>query len=177
MNRRILWITRTAITTALLIVLQAATASLGQLVTGSLVNLMLIVGVMIGGLYSGLTVAVLSPIMAKLLGIGPLWELIPFIILGNLVLVLCWHLLANRHYAAQTLVHAVAAVIAACLKCLTLYLGIVQVAIPFLLNLQALQATAISAMFSIPQLFTALIGGGVAILILPLLKKALKSEG
>ena len=90
------WITRTAVFIALLIVLQMATAPLGNiLITGSIVNLLLIISVMTCGLASGLSVAVISPVMAKLLGIGPLWSLIPFIAAGNIVLVLLWHFIGN----------------------------------------------------------------------------------
>ncbi len=95
---KIQWITRTAILIALLVVLQAATTPLGTtIVTGSVVNMLLIVSVMIGGLASGLTVAVISPVLAKLVGIGPLWTLIPFIILGNITLVSLWHIFGNRN--------------------------------------------------------------------------------
>ena len=174
-NRKVLWITQTGITMALLIVLQAATAPLNNtMITGSLVNLMLVVSVMIGGLTSGITVALLSPIFAKLFGIGPLWTLIPFISLGNIVLVLCWHLLGNKRYAALAIVRSVAALAAAIAKSVTLYLGVVQVAIPMLLQLPAPQAAVISGMFSFPQFITALIGGGLAIVVIPLLKKAVK---
>jgi hypothetical protein len=90
MNGKVLWITRTAVFIALLIVMQAATSSLGQYVTGSIVNLILIVSVMTCGYLSGIAVAIVSPIFAKLLGIGPLWSLIPFIALGNIAIVLIW---------------------------------------------------------------------------------------
>lgn len=74
MNKKTLWITRTAALTALLVVLQASTAALGStLVTGTVVNLLLIISVMTCGAASGLSVAVLSPVLAKLIGIGPLW--------------------------------------------------------------------------------------------------------
>ncbi len=172
MNKKVLWITQTAIAVALLIVMQAVTAPLGNtLLTGSIVNLILIVSVMIFGLASGLTVAAISPIFAKLFGIGPLWELIPFIMLGNMVLVLLWWLIGNRTFAKPPVPYIVTAVVAAAGKFLTLYAGVVLVAIP-LLNLPDKQAGVISAMFSFPQLFTALIGGALAVLILPLLKKA-----
>ncbi|MEA5016591.1 MAG: hypothetical protein VB099_18720 [Candidatus Limiplasma sp.] len=169
MKKNVLWITQTAIAIALLIVMQAVTASMGQLVTGSIVNLILIVSVMIFGLASGLAVSALSPIFAKLLGIGPLWELIPFIMLGNMVLVLLWHLIAKRTFAKEPIPAVTAAVIAAVAKFLTLYVTIVLIAVPLLLN----PAKTISTIFSLPQLVTALIGGAVALVILPLLKKAL----
>ncbi|MBC8530332.1 ECF transporter S component [Gehongia tenuis] len=171
---RIRWITRTAVFLALLVVLQALTASFGNtLVTGSVVNLLLIVSVMVCGPASGLSVAVLSPILAKLLGIGPFWSLIPFIIAGNVVLVLLWHFL-GRLSGARGPILATAA--AACAKFLVLYGGIVKVAIPFLLQLNGQQAAAVSHMFSLPQLATALIGGAAASLILPLLQRALAGK-
>jgi hypothetical protein len=171
---RIRWVTRTAVFLALLVVLQSLTASFGStLVTGSMVNLMLIVSVMICGLTSGLSVAALSPILAKLLGIGPFWSLIPFIIAGNVALVLLWHFL-GRLGGAKGPVLATAA--AACAKFLVLYGGIVKVAIPFLLQLSGQQAAVVSHMFSLPQLVTALIGGAAASLILPLLQRALAGK-
>lgn len=79
MNKRTLWITRTAVLTAMLVVLQATTQATGNtVITGSVVNMLLIISVMACGILSGITVAVISPVMAKLIGIGPLWSLIPF---------------------------------------------------------------------------------------------------
>lgn len=174
MKKNVLWITETAAAIALLIVMQAVTAPLGNtLITGSIVNLILIVSVMIFGLPSGLTISALSPIFAKLLGIGPLWEIIPFIMLGNMVLVLLWHLIGKRPFAKQPLPHLTAGVIAAVAKFLVLYGTIVKIAVPFLLRLPEGPAKVVSSTFSLPQLVTALIGGGLAIFILPLLKKAL----
>ncbi len=143
------------------------------IVTGSVVNMMLVVSVMIGGLASGLTVAAVSPVLAKLVGIGPLWTLIPFIILGNAALVLLWHFIGNRNMGKPYLAHAAALAAASIAKFLVLYVGIVQIAVPLLMSLPAQRAVAISAMFSFAQLFTALIGGAVATLLLPTLKKAI----
>lgn len=52
------WIVRTAVCLALLLVLQVATKSLGQFVTGSCVNLVLAMAALSGGLWSGVAVAV-----------------------------------------------------------------------------------------------------------------------
>ena len=173
--QKILWITRTAIFIALLIVLQTTTAMLGNtVITGSCVNLMLIVSVMTCGLGSGLTVAAISPVMAKLIGIGPFWSLIPFVLAGNITLVLLWHFIGNRNigmnkYAA----HIIALVVAAVSKFLVLYFGIVRIAVPLLLKLPEPQAKVISGVFSIHQLITASVGGAIAIVIFPRLKKAI----
>ena len=50
MNKKTLWITETAVMIALLVALQWATKPLGQFVTGSCVNLVLGVSVLVGGL-------------------------------------------------------------------------------------------------------------------------------
>ena len=71
MNKKIRFITETAVMLALLVALQAVTKPLGQLVTGSFVNTVLAVTVLFAGLYSGITVAVISPVLAYLLGIAP----------------------------------------------------------------------------------------------------------
>lgn len=174
MKEKTLWITRTAVCAALLVVLQAVTASWGNtLITGSVVNLLLIVSVMTCGLSSGSCVAVLSPVLAKLIGIGPFWSLIPFIVAGNLSLVLIWHFVGSRqvrHPAAGKVVVLIAAAVA---KFLVLYVGIVRIAVPIILRLSEPQATVVSNLFSLPQLITALAGGAAALCLLPLLQKAI----
>jgi uncharacterized membrane protein len=176
-KKRILWITNTALFTALLIVLQAATAPFGNiLITGTIVNLLLIVSVMTCGAASGLTVALISPIMAKFFGIGPLWVLIPFIAAGNIMLVLVWHMLGNKDLGTRYRTHLVTTVVAAAAKFAVLYVGIVRIAVPLFLGLPAQQAAMVSKMFSFPQLFTATMGGIIAAMILPSLKKAIRHD-
>ena len=163
---RIFWITRSSVFIALLIVLQAATAQFGNIfITGSVVNLILIVSVMTCGLATGITVAAFSPAVATLLGIGPLWILVPFIAAGNIALVVLWHYIGRRRSCI------VAAVIGAVAKFLVLYIGIVRIAAP-VMGLPEQQLAVISFMFSVPQLITALIGGVLATIILPMLKNA-----
>jgi hypothetical protein len=171
-----LWIVRTAVLIALLIVAQVATASLGNpLITGSIVNLLLVVSVMTCGIASGLSVAVVSPVLAKLIGIGPLWALIPFIAAGNIVLVLAWHYIGNRNFGGKKYpTYIITLIIAAVVKFAALYLGIVKIAVPILLKLPEPQATVIGGMFSLPQLLTALIGGALAVVLFPRLNKIIK---
>jgi hypothetical protein len=172
---RILWITRTAVFIALLVVLQVSTAPLGNIfITGSAVNLLLVVSVMTCGLSSGITVCLLSPVLAKLVGIGPLWSLIPFIILGNLTVSMVWYFITRKTKANGIITYIFAIAAAAIMKFLILYLGIVKLAVPFLLGLPEKQASVISGMFSLPQLITALIGGVIAAMILPILQRSMK---
>ena len=176
LKRKTLWIARTAVLVALLIVAQLATAPLGNpLITGSIVNLLLVVSVMTCGIASGLSVAAVSPVLAKLIGIGPLWALIPFIMAGNIVLVLAWHLIGNRNFSGKKyLTYIITLIIAALAKFAVLYLGIVKIAVPLILKLPEPQASVISGMFSLPQLLTALIGGALAVVLFPRLQKIIK---
>ena len=57
-------------------------------------------------------------------------------------------------------------------KFLVIYIVIVKFAIPVLLQLPEKKATMVSAAFSLPQLVTALVGGTLALVILPIVKKA-----
>lgn len=169
--------TRTALCIALLIALQAFTAGFNTpLLTGSIVNLLLIVAVMTGGMASGLAVAVVSPVMAKVVGIGPLWSLIPWIVAGNVFLVTVWHVIGNR-WPGRRIGPLAAIPTAALAKSLVLYIGIVRVAIPLFLHLPEPQAAVISQMFSLPQLFTSLLGGAAAMLVVPPVRKALAAWG
>lgn len=172
MNKKIKWITQTAINTALVIILQVMTSSLGNtFVTGSLVNMVLIVSVLMCGVSVGTAVAATSPIYAKLIGIGPLWSIIPCIALGNITLVLVWHLLGNKKgtYIGAWIAGTVA-------KFIVLYVGIVKFMIPVMLDLPEKQASMISATFSMPQLITAGIGGGIALAMMPMIRKAQMGE-
>lgn len=171
MDKAVTRITRTALFTALLVALQAATLPFGNtLVTGSVVNLLLILAALFLDLPAAAAVGLLSPAVAKFLGIGPLWALIPFIALGNLVFV--WRAILHRWGQGWRALGG-AALLAAPAKTATLYLGIVQFAIPILLKLPAQQAVAVSALFSLPQLVTALVGGAAAAALFPVLRRAI----
>lgn len=177
MNKKIRWITETAVLLALLVVLQAATKPLGQLVTGSCVNAVLAVAVLLAGAASGVTIAVLSPVLAYLLGIAPQLVTVPAIMAGNAVFVLLLRALAGGESLPS---QAAAWLIAAVGKFATLYVLVVKIicglaAAPLLAagTLKEPMLKALPAMFAWPQLFTALIGGGVALLLLPVLRKAL----
>ena len=97
MNKKVLWITETAVMLALLVALQAVTKPMGQLVTGSFVNAVLAVTVLIAGLYSGITVAIISPVLAYLLGIAPQILTVPAIMVGNVVFVVLLYSIAGKN--------------------------------------------------------------------------------
>ena len=95
MSKKVRWITETAVMLALLVILQALTKPAGQLVTGSCVNAVLAVSVLLAGLGSGITVAVLSPVLAYLLGVAPQLVTVPAIMVGNTVLVVLLYFIAG----------------------------------------------------------------------------------
>lgn len=177
-SQKIRWITRTGVLLALLVAFQWSTAPTqafaGQYITGSLVNCVLAVAILIGGLYSGLTIAIISPFCAFALGIGPkLLQVVPAIALGNAVFVVVLYLLyrQNKPFWHQEL----SVIRAAFCKFGMLYIAVVWVLIPVMgPALPLKQAAAFRVMFSYPQAITAAIGGTLALLILPLLRKAIK---
>ena len=176
MGKKIRWITETAIMLALLVTLQALTKPAGQLVTGSCVNAVLAVSTLVGGLACGLTVALISPVLAFLLGIAPQILTVPAIMAGNCVYVVLLSLICGKEMVKRIAAWLIAAVA----KFAVLYLIVVKiicgVMAPALLaagTLKQPMLKALPAAFSWPQLFTALIGGAVALVIVPVVRKAL----
>lgn len=179
MNKKLRWITETAVMLALLIALQQLTKPLGQLVTGSCVNTILAVAALVGGLYSGLTIAVISPVLAYLLGIAPQALTVPAIMVGNAVYVVLLYLLADRS-GKKLWKQPIAGIVASFAKFGALHLIVCEIFCGVMAEqllasgaLKAPMLTKLPAMFSWPQLFTALIGSAIALLIVPLLRKAL----
>jgi hypothetical protein len=179
MSKKIRWITETAVMLALLVCLQALTKPMGQLVTGSCVNAILAVSALVGGLSSGLVVALCSPVLAFLLGIAPQILTVPAIMAGNSVFVILLSVLADKT-GKNMIKQIIAWIVAAAAKFAALYAIVVLLICGILSEnllaagvLKAPMLNALPATFSWPQLITALIGGAVALSITPVLKKAL----
>lgn len=181
MNKKVRLITETAVMLALLVALQAITKPLGQLITGSCVNAVLAVTALFVGLGGGIAVALISPVCAFLLGIAPNFITVLPIMVGNTCFVVLLKVIAGKPLWKN----AVALIVAACAKFGVLYLLVVQLicgAASGLLLGKTLGSIPVLAppmlkmlptMFTWPQLITALIGGAVAMLIVPVLRKAL----
>ena len=179
MNKKIRWVTETAILLALLVTLQALTKPAGQLVTGSCVNTVLAIAVLVGGLWSGVTIALISPVLAFLLGIAPQILTVPAIMVGNTVFVILLHFLADKK-GKNILKQVCAWIVAAFAKFAALYLIVVKIICGVLSEsllaagtLKPPMLQALPATFSWPQLITALIGGAIALAIAPVIRKAL----
>ena len=173
------WITETAILLALLVTLQAVTRGFGQLVTGSCVNAVLAASALVGGLASGLVVALCSPVLAFLLGITTQVLAVPAIMVGNSVYVVLLWFAADR--SGRNLLRQIGAgLLAAAAKAAALYLLVAKLICGVLADrllaagtLKEPMLKALPAAFSWPQLFTALIGGAAALLIVPILRRDL----
>lgn len=177
MKKKILWISRTATFIAVLIILQIITKTGGQLLTGSAVNMVLIISVLTSGLLSGMTVALLSPFFAFILGIGPAFiQIIPFIALGNLAYIILTYLISNSFKTKGILSYlknVTGIMLAAFVKFGILYIGIVKLLLPFMTQLKDKQLETISGIFSWPQFITALVGGIIGIILSSAVNKAI----
>ena len=179
MSKKIRWITETAVMLALLVTLQALTKPMGQLITGSCVNTVLAVSALVGGLSCGLVVALISPVLAYLLGIAPQILTVPAIMVGNCVFVILLSLLADKS-GKNIAKQVIAWIAAAAAKFAALYAivvglicGVLSESLLAAGTLKAPMLKALPATFSWPQLITALIGGAIALIITPVLRKAL----
>ena len=150
------WISRTALLLAIALVFQMG--GFPQLVTGPLVNTVLYVAAMIVGWQGGILIGIFTPVIASLRGIlpPPLTPLIPFIALGNALLVFLFFWLKNKN-------RIIGIIVASMVKFLLL-----TNAVKFLVQVPP----SIANMMSFPQLVNALIGGIIALLIMQVLKKA-----
>ncbi len=184
-KNKIRWLTRTALLLALLIGVQWVTKPLGQYVTGTLVNCVLAVAALNLGLASGLTIGLVSPVMAFLLAIAPQLVVVPAIMAGNCTFVLLLHFLI-REKKEDIWERAMGLCLAALGKFLVLYLLVTKVICGLCAELLMGQVAfgkplllppmlkMLPTMFSVPQLVTALLGGSLALTIYPFLRKTLK---
>ena len=189
MRNRVLKLTETAAMLALLLCLQWMGSLIPepltkQLVTGTLVNCVLAVTVLRCGMGWGISLALISPVFAALLGIAPQYIVVPAIMVGNCCYVILLKLLVKGKSKVRDALGLGAAAVT---KFAALYLLVVQLVCNVLssdligkkfmgkplLAPKMLLENALPFMFSWPQLVTALVGGGLALAILPVLRKAL----
>ncbi|MDD2353442.1 MAG: ECF transporter S component [Atribacterota bacterium] len=153
---RIRWISRTAILLAIALVFQMG--GFPQFITGPLVNTVLYLATMIVGWQGGILIGIFTPVIAAMRGIlpPPLAPLIPFIALGNAILVILFFWLKSKNKIFGI-------IIASLVKFLVLVSAVrLLVQVP----------PAIAQMMSFPQLVTALAGGFIALIIINIFKRA-----
>ena len=189
MSKKIRWITETAVMLALLVCLQWVGSFVPdqmtkQLITGTMVNCVLAVTVLMVGLSSGIAVALISPVCAFLFGIAPNFRTVAPIMVGNCCYVALLHFIAGktRKFGWQ---QPAALVSAAVVKFGVLYVLVVKVIcgvasgallgqkIGEIVVLAPPMLKMLPTMFAWPQLVTALAGGAIALSVVPVLRKAL----
>ena len=143
--------------------------SVKQLITGTLVNCVLLVFTARAGLASGGVIGVLSAFLAAFMGISQI-VVSPLVAVGNALLCAVYSLLTRRTRLPSGKTHIPAAMMGAVVKCAFLWLTV-----PLALAAAGLpekQTAMLSVMFSWPQGVTALCGGLLSWPIVLRLRKA-----
>ena len=155
-----------------------------QLITGTMVNCVLAVTVLVVGLSSGITVALISPVCAFLFGIAPNFITVAPIMLGNSCYVALLYYICGKSRKLD-IRQILALVTAAAVKFAVLYVLVVKVVCGMasgallgkklgdIVVLAPPMLKMLPTMFAWPQLITALAGGAIALAIIPVLRKAL----
>ncbi|EPR13472.1 ECF transporter S component [Ruminiclostridium papyrosolvens] len=170
-NDKIGMITRTAVLLAVVIVVQMAGRSLpyNNFIVGPLVNMCVLVAAITAGIGGGVAIAVLSPFTSLINNHAPLAAALllyaPVISVANLILVIVFYLLYNKNKYAGVVLGSI------------LKFGFLYGSINLFLNIFQFPkfAQRLLAMFSWPQLVTALIGGFIAIPVIMRMRKAIKN--
>ncbi|MDR0921164.1 MAG: ECF transporter S component [Lactobacillales bacterium] len=182
MNKKTLSITQTAILLALIVVVEFLMVGPQYiLIKGSIVNLILIAATILVGLPAGLLISIFTPILAIVTGHLAMPVLAPVVAIGNIVFVLLWWIILSYMKGNNPLAHyVVAIIISAIAKFAFLYLAVSKYILPVALKAVVAQKPqikgALLAQFGMPQLITAIIGGILALIIIPRLAKIINTR-
>ncbi len=170
MTNKTKFLTRTALLLAVAIAFQLFGRMIpyNNFIVGPVVNAVLIVATAIAGLWSGTAIAVIAPLVSALTNKAAIAPLIlafsPFIILGNEIFLLTFHLLKKKSKIAGIALGAV------------LKFGFLYAAISVFTSVVEMKpqiAITLTNLFSWPQLATALGGGAIALVVLAAVGKNL----
>ncbi|MGE5614887.1 MAG: ECF transporter S component [Bacillota bacterium] len=165
------FIARTALLLATAIVFQVFGGFIPyhNFVVGSIVNAVLMIATAIAGLWSGIAISVIAPIVAALTNKAAIAPLIfafsPFIIIGNTIIVVCFYLLGKKSRVAGVALGAL------------LKFGFLYAAISVFTSVVRMKpqvSITLKSLFSWPQLITAVVGGAIALSVLKLIGKSLE---
>jgi hypothetical protein len=165
------YLTRLVILISLTLVIEML--GLPQPITGPLVNMMLFLTTLMLGASAGMALGTITPLVALLRGQLPpvLFAFVPFIIIGNALLVIVYFLLSkSKKYDKiyYSIIHWIGVISAATVKFMWLFLS-AKFVLPLVFG-KALPPAIITVM-AIPQLVTALIGGVLATIIFNFLQR------
>lgn len=155
-RKPIRWITRTALLLAVALVVQSLRLAppYGQLVTGSIINAVLVLAVSMVDIWAGIGIGLLTPWVALVTGIMGLPFMVPFIMAANATLAIVYGLLRGKNRLLAGIAGSVAKY------------GFFVLTTNYLLQLigKQLPPPAI-ATFGLTQLGTALVGVMLALII------------
>ncbi len=155
---------QTGIMIALALVFQIGFASFAQPAVGPLVNMVLFITTIVVGPIAAICVGLITPLAAFLLGIMKLLPLVPIIMIGNALLVVVFYYTSKAFKYGEYIGLGLAALF----KFLFLLTAVNHLLPLFLSKVPA----PIIAAFGFNQFVTALIGGGLALVIVRSLKMA-----
>ncbi|ACB86263.1 hypothetical protein [Natranaerobius thermophilus] len=133
--------------------------ALPQYLTGPAINAMLLISTIILGYKSAMVIGALTPVIAFVRGIlaPPLGPAIPFIVLGNWLYVILFNYLSKINNILAIAVASIAKFAA------------LAIAVRLVIEVPP----QVAQMLQFPQLITALVGGFIALILSPYLRKAL----
>ncbi|MFN2364633.1 MAG: ECF transporter S component [Halarsenatibacteraceae bacterium] len=168
--------TRTAILLAAALAFQMG--GLPQPVTGPAINAVLLIAVGLIGPVAAVIIGAFTPIIAFIRGIlpPPLGSMIPAIVFGNALYAIVfffisWSSSRTKPAAVKIKVFSVSTILAVIAGALAKFF-ILAWAVNFMVQVPE----PVAQMMSLPQLYTALAGGGLALLILKALPERLKVD-
>lgn len=140
-----------------------------QVFVGPAVNAVLLLTASICGIWIGIGIGILTPILSFALGQlpAPFAPFIPFIIIGNVIFIVLYYNFSKINKIGKI----IGVIVGAVVKFLFLYLCATKIIILLNLITNPKVVSKLSVAMGFLQLITALVGGIVAIILLTLLKK------
>jgi len=177
-KNKVHFITLTAIQLSLTIVFQYLSSFFGQqLITGSVVNMMLLLNTLFIGILGSIIIALLTPFIGLLIGMANNIIFVPFIAISNVLYVVSFMIFIKLFNKKDTkefiniIILFISLIIASSIKFLFMYFITYKLILPLILVNVPKQ---LSITFGTIQLFTALIGGTLSIIISRFLKRIKK---
>ncbi len=159
-------LTKTGVLLALALCFQIGLFPFAQPAVGPLVNMTLLVATSVVGPIPAMVIGSITPLMAFMLGIMPLPVLLPVVMLGNTCFIIVFQVLSTKmpkkYQAVPLLISAFAKYVVMAL--MIRFVG--QLIMP------GMPDTLIQA-FSLPQFYTAVVGGIMALTIMRYLPKSM----
>lgn len=173
-KRTVEFIARTGVMLALTLTCQFLVKLISggnQIAVGSAVNLMLLLASVTTGIIGGTVIGLCTPFVGMLLGLGGMIAVVPFIAVSNMIYIVLFAVIrralkfdfSKKPTDIVNLIKGIVSfAVSAGVKFLFLYFVVLQLILPLILTQLP---PALNVMLGITQLFTALIGGALALIV------------